>query len=80
MEIKLDLKESKFDGVKFFGKLILGEDDETFSVNITVRENDGELFVCYPSKKNKDGEFFNEVFASEKLYKKINKVLNKNYK
>ena len=56
MEFKFDLSESKIEGIKYYGKLIFGDDeDESITVDITVRENEGELYVCYPSKySNKD--------------------------
>lgn len=81
MEIKFELFKSKIDGVEYYGKLILESDEDNITVDITVRRNsEDELFVCYPSKKSsKDDKYYNTVFISEKLYKKINKELNKKY-
>lgn len=79
MKVKFELEKSKIEGIEYYGKLILGDED-TITVDITVRKNDGELFVCYPSKKSsKDEKYYNTVFLSEELYKKVNKTLNKKY-
>lgn len=80
MKIKFDLNESKIEGIKYYGKLILSSDDDDITIDITVRQGEDSLFVCYPSKKSsKDGNYYNTIFMSEKLYKKINKELNKKF-
>lgn len=80
MKIKFDLSESKIEGIKYYGKLILSADDDKITIDITVRKNEDDLFVCYPSKKSsKDDKYYNTVFMSEDLYKKINKELNKKF-
>ena len=82
MKIKFELSESKIEGIKYYGKLILTADEDEISIDITVRENkeDKDLFVCLPSRKsNKDNKYYNDVFFSEDLYKKINKKLNKDF-
>jgi DNA-binding cell septation regulator SpoVG len=80
MKIKFDLNESKIEGIKYYGKLILSADDDKITIDITVRKGEDELFVCYPSKKSsKDDKYYNTVFMSEDLYKKINKELNKKF-
>lgn len=80
MKIKFDLAESKIEGIKYYGKLILSADDDKITIDITVRKGEDELFVCYPSKKSsKDDKYYNTVFMSEDLYKKINKELNKKF-
>lgn len=81
MEIEFDLTESKVEGIKYYGKLILGEDEETVSIDITVREGENkDLFVCYPSKKSsKDDKYYSTVFLGTKLYEKVNKKLNKQF-
>ena len=80
MKIKFDLNESKIEGIKYYGKLILSADDDKITVDITVRKGDDELYVCYPSKKSsKDDKYYNTIFMSEDLYKKINKELNKKF-
>lgn len=82
MKIKFELSESKLEGIKYYGKLILSADEDEISIDISVRENkeDKELFVCYPSKKsNKDNKYYATTFLSEKLYKKVNKKLNKEF-
>ena len=80
MKIKFDLNESKIDGIKYYGKLILIAGDDEITIDITVRKGDDELYVCYPSKKStKDNKYYNTVFMSEDLYKNINKTLNKKF-
>lgn len=80
MKIKFDLNESKIDGIKYYGKLILSSEEDEINIDITVRKGDDELYVCYPSKKSsKDDKYYNTVFISDKLYKKINKELNKKF-
>lgn len=80
MKIKFDLNESKIEGIKYYGKLILSADDDKITIDITVRKGEDELYVCYPSKKSsKDDKYYNTVFMSEDLYKKINKELNKKF-
>lgn len=80
MKIKFDLSESKIEGIKYYGKLILSADEDKITIDITVRKNEDDLFVCYPSKKSsKDDKYYNTVFMSEDLYKKINKELNKKF-
>lgn len=80
MKIKFDLTESKIEGIKYYGKLILSADDDKITIDITVRKGEDDLFVCYPSKKStKDDKYYNTVFMSEDLYKKINKELNKKF-
>ena len=80
MKIKFDLNESKIEGIKYYGKLILSADDDKITIDITVRKGEDDLFVCYPSKKStKDDKYYNTVFMSEDLYKKINKELNKKF-
>ena len=80
MEIKFELEKSKVEGIEYYGKVIFGEDDETISVNITVRKGEDDLFVCYPSRKGKDDKYYAEVFLGSKLYEKVNKKLNKQFK
>ena len=82
MDIKFELQESKIDGIKYYGKLVLSDEEkiDEIRVDITVRENNGELFVCYPSKKStKDNNYYNTIFLTEELYKKVNRILNKKY-
>lgn len=80
MKIKFDLNESKIEGIRYYGKLILSADDDKITIDITVRKGEDELYVCYPSKKSsKDDKYYNTVFMSEDLYKKINKELNKKF-
>lgn len=82
MEIKFELTKSTFEGVEYYGRLILSSKSDEIKVNITVRKNkdNKELFVCYPTKKNvKEDRYYNEVSFSDDLYKEINKVLNKKY-
>lgn len=81
MEFKFDLSESKIEGIKYYGKLIFGDDeDESITVDITVRENEGELYVCYPSKySNKDDKYYATVYLGKDLYEKVNKKLNKQF-
>lgn len=79
MEIKFELEQSKIDGIEYYGKLVLG-DEEEIKIDITVRKNNDELFVCYPSKKStKDNKYYNTVFLTDSLYKEVNKKLNKKY-
>lgn len=79
MEIKFELEKSKIDGIEYYGKLVLG-DEEEIKIDITVRKNNDELFVCYPSKKStKDDKYYNTVFLADSLYKEVNKKLNKKY-
>lgn len=80
MKIKFDLYESKIEGIKYYGKLILVAGDDEITIDITVRQGDDELYVCYPSKKStKDNKYYNTVFMSDELYKNINKTLNKKF-
>lgn len=80
MKIKFELNESKVEGIKYYGKLVLSCDDDEITIDITVRKGEDELYVCYPSKKStKDDKYYNTVFMSEKLYKRINKELNKKF-
>ena len=80
MKIKFELNESKIEGIKYYGKLILVADEDEITIDITVRKGEEDLFVCYPSKKStKDDKYYNTVFMSEKLYKRINKELNKKF-
>lgn len=82
MKIKFELNESKIEGIKYYGKLNLTSEDDTITIDVTVRQNSEteELFVCYPSKKSsKDNQYYNTVFLSEKLYNKVNKELNKKF-
>lgn len=80
MKIKFDLHESVIDGIQYYGKLILGDSEESVSIEITVRENKGDLFVCYPSKySEKDKRYYNTVYLTDDLYEKVNKQLNKKF-
>ena len=79
MDFEFELSESKVEGIKYYGKLIFGEDDETVSVNITVRKGEEDLYVCLPSRKGKDDKYYAEVFLGSKLYEKVNKKLNKQF-
>ena len=65
MKIKFDLNESKIDGIKYYGKLILTAGDDEITIDITVRKGDDELYVCYPSKKStKDNKYYNQQTAA----------------
>ena len=83
MDFKFELQESKIDGIEYFGNLILEDAErgiDNVKINITVRKGEKELFICLPSRKDKDGKYYNTVFLSNDLYNRINKRLNKNYK
>ena len=81
MKIKFELEKSKFDGIEYYGKLILKADEDEIKIDITVRKGEEEdLFVCYPSKKStKDDKYYAVTDLSDDLYKKVNKELNKKY-
>lgn len=81
MEILFELEKSKIEGIKYYGKLILSAEGNEIKIDVTVRENEEELYVCYPSKKStKDGKYYNTVFLDNKLYEKVNKKLNREFK
>lgn len=83
MDFKFELKESKIDGIEYFGNLILEDAErgiDNVKINITVRKGEKELFICLPSRKDKDDQYYNTVFLSNDLYNRINKRLNKQYK
>ena len=80
MNIEFDLKKSQLEGIEMYGKLIIKKGDDNVSVNISVRKNkDKELFICFPSHKSKEGDYYNDVYLSEDLYKEANKKLNKEF-
>lgn len=78
MKIKFELEKSKIDGIKYYGKLILSVEEDEIKIDVTVRKV-SDLFVCYPSKKGKDGNYYAVTFLSEDLYKRVNKELNKKF-
>ena len=83
MDFKFDLKKSKIEGIEYFGNLILEDAErgiDNVKINITVRKGEKELFICPPSRKDKDDQYYNIVFLSNDLYNRINKRLNKEYK
>ena len=83
MDFKFDLKKSKIEGIEYFGNLILEDAErgiDNVKINITVRKGEKELFICLPSRKGEDGQYYNIVFLSNDLYNRINKRLNKQYK
>ena len=77
MDFEFELVDSKVEGIEKYGKIIFGEDEETVSVNITVRKGEEDYFVCLPSRKGKDDKYYAEVFLGSKLYEKVNKKINK---
>lgn len=80
MKIKFELEKSKIEGIEYYGELILSSEEDSIKIDITVRKNNDELFVCYPSKKStKDNKYYATTFLSDDLYKKVNKALNKKY-
>lgn len=80
MKIKFELEKSKIEDIKYYGKLILTADEDEIKIDITVRENNEELFVCYPSRKStKDNKYYATTFLSDNLYKRVNKELNKKF-
>jgi DNA-binding cell septation regulator SpoVG len=83
MDFKFELKESKIEGIEYFGNLILEDAErgiDNVKINITVRKGENGLFICLPSRKDKDDQYYNIVFLSNDLYNRINKRLNKEYK
>lgn len=80
MKIKFELEKSKIDGIEYYGKLILSHEEDEIKIDVTVRKGkEDDLFVCYPSKKGKDGNYYADTFLSEDLYKRVNKELNKKF-